>query len=266
METMEELAGPSLPTEDDRIWYRIGQTAGYGTGIGFLIVTALYLLDATGVLGAGPQFHRTAAGPLQDEANFWAAVFAHQHKILWDIIARDTLGPLASVALIVVGLAIRRLAGDRPWAHLMYALFLIGGVVSAINSLLFLGNVEFWRITGWGHSDPTALVAVGRASVAIDNLTYWPEAFGYVILAGGLASLGKLCRPGDRLPSWLGPLAYLEGLLLLGLAIAEVIHTETAFDVLGLLTGVLIAPALGFALGRHFGRLAKHPAPMRAIS
>jgi hypothetical protein len=48
------------------------------------------------VLGADPSFHKTAARPLQDEANFWVAFFAHKHHILWDIIARDTLFLLRS--------------------------------------------------------------------------------------------------------------------------------------------------------------------------
>jgi hypothetical protein len=72
-------------------WGGISRTAGYVAGFGLFVGTLLFLLDATHVLGADPSFHKTAARPLQDEANFWVAFFAHKHHILWDIIARDTL-------------------------------------------------------------------------------------------------------------------------------------------------------------------------------
>jgi hypothetical protein len=57
--------------------------------------TVLYLLDVTDLISTTPRFHATSAGPLQDEANFWVAIFAHRRDILWDIWARDLILPVA---------------------------------------------------------------------------------------------------------------------------------------------------------------------------
>ncbi len=70
-------------SELDRRWDRVGRNAAYMAGASFLIGTVLFLLDAADLLGKGPEYHATAAGQLQDEANFWAAYFNHQHRILW---------------------------------------------------------------------------------------------------------------------------------------------------------------------------------------
>ncbi len=73
----------------------------------------------------------------------------------------------------------------------------------------------------------------------------------------GLLYLGLLCRTQPELPTPIGVLAYAEALLLVGIAIAEATRSDTANQVLSLLTGVLVAPALAVWLGLHFGRLAK---------
>src|SRR5438270_2137823 len=141
----------SKESDDDRAWRRVGKGSGYILAAGLFVGTVLFLLDATDALDASPEFHVTGAGPLQDEANFWVAVFAHQHRILWDIIARDTLFPLAFVALIVVALAIRNVgrSARRPEAQLMVVFFVVGGVFSALSDLVYLGAAEYWRTTGW---------------------------------------------------------------------------------------------------------------------
>ena len=78
-----------------------------------------------------------------------------------------------------------------------------------------------------------------------------------MILVLGLAYLGRLSRNVEELPSRLGLLAYLESLLLAGLAVAEVTHADMARNILSLVTGALIAPMLGFWFGWHFGRLER---------
>ena len=131
----------SRESDDDRAWRRVGKGSGYILAAGLFVGTVLFLLDATDALDASPEFHVTGAGPLQDEANFWVAVFAHQHRILWDIIARDTLFPLAFVALIVVSLAVRnRVRSERPEPQLMTAFFVVGGVVAALSDLIYLAG------------------------------------------------------------------------------------------------------------------------------
>jgi hypothetical protein len=248
-----------------RAWRRVGRSAGYVAGIGLFVGTLLFLLDALNALGASPDYHATAAGPMQDEANFWVAYFAHQHHILWDIIARDSLFPLSFVALIVLSLAIGNLVGyERPQAQLMVMFFVVGGVLSALADLIYLGGTEYWRVTGWSAQPPAKMVAVGRSSTAVSALTRWPEAAGFLVLAAALVCLGRLARGEAQLPSRLAVLVNLEALLLVGIAIAGVMQADTAYNIFSLLTGALIGPAVGLWLGRHLGRPATNLPAVKA--
>jgi hypothetical protein len=241
-------------SELDRTWRHVARASGYITGGAFLAGTVLYLLDATDVLAASVEFHSTGAG-LHDEATYWVAYFARQHDILWDIIARDTLFPLAFVALIVLSLAIRHLVGDeRPDAQVMTTLFTVGGVFAALSDLLYLGATDFWRVSGWTPDPAAGMVAVGRSSQALESLTRWPEAAGFVVLAGALVCLGRLCAHRPELPQRTATLVYLEAVLLVGAAIAEAAKADTTYDIFSLLTGAIVAPALTVWLGWHLGR------------
>jgi hypothetical protein len=245
------------------VWRRIGRIAGYVAGIGLFVGTLLFLLDALDALGSSPDYHATAAGPMQDEANFWVAYFAHQHHILWDIIARDSLFPLAFVALIVLSLAIGNLVGyERPQAQLMVMFFVVGGVLSALADLIYLGGTEYWRVTGWSADPAAKMVSVGRSSTAVEALTRWPEAAGFLLLAAALVCLGRLAGTRAQLSSRLTLLVNVEALLLVGIAVAGVMQSDTAYDIFSLLTGALVGPAVALGLGRHFGR----PATSRPIA
>jgi hypothetical protein len=261
MDTMAQAgAGLDVRTQADRPWARVGRVAAYVAAVGFFLMTMLYLLDELDLLDSSPRYVRTSAGQLQDEARFWAQVFEHQHRILWDVVIRDMVGPAAFIALIVVGVALRRRSsGDRPERQLLVTFLTAGGLITAISSLLYLGNVEFWRLP-WGPIPPggeTSIVAVGRATTAIDNLTIWPEAFGYVVLALGIVCLGLVLR-GERPLSTthLGTLAFVTAGGLAALAIATAMDAETPRSVLSLAVGVVLAPWLCFGLGRAFGREA----------
>ena len=261
---METMTGTMLDlgtAEDDRAWKRVGRVAAYAAAIGFLILTVLYLLDVFDVLDPSPEYAATSAGQLQDEAHFWAQMFEHQHAILWDVVARDIAGPVAFVALIVVGVALRRRApGAGPQRQLMVTLLSAGGVMSAIASLLYLGNVEFWRLP-WGgipSGGETSIVAVGRATTAIDNVTVWLEAFGFVLVALGLWCLGATVRGSSDMPKRLGSLAYLTSAALLALAIVSAMDADTARSVMSLITGAILAPTLCIWMGSALGRT---PAP-----
>lgn len=246
---------------DDAVqaWRRVGRAAGYIAAAALLAGTVLFLLDALNALGAGPDFHDTGT-PLQDEANFWVAVFAHQHHILWDILLRDTLFPLAFVTLIVLMLAVRALApSTRPEGQLMISFFLVGGTISALSDLIYLAGTDFWRDTGWNPVPAERMVAVGRDTQALNALTRWPEAAGFVVLAAGLVCLGLLCRQHSSLPSRLSLAAYLEALLLLGIAIAGAAESDTAYNIFSLLTGALVGPLVAGWLGWHLGTRTETP-------
>jgi hypothetical protein len=258
------MSTTAIPEQSSaQAWRRVGRSAGYLAGIGLFVGTLLFLLDALNALGASPDYHGTAAGPIQDEANFWVAYFAHQRHILWDIIARDSLFPLAFVALIVLSLAIGNLVGyERPQAQLMVMFFVVGGVLSALADLIYLGGTEYWRVTGWSADPPARMVSVGRSSTAVEALTRWPEAAGFLLLAAALVFLGRLAGTRPQLSSRLTLLVNVEALLLVGIAVAGVMQSDTAYNIFSLLTGALVGPAVALGLGRHFGR----PATNRPIA
>ena len=241
-------------TDDVQAWRRVGRFAGYIAASALLVGTVLFLLDALNALGAQPDFHDTGK-PLQDEANFWVAVFAHQHHILWDILVRDTLFPLAFVALIVQMLAVRALAPTtRPEGQLLIVFFLVGGTISALSDLIYLAGTDFWRATGWTPVPAERMVAVGRDTEALNSLTRWPEAAGFVVVAAGLVCLGLLCRQHASLPSAIGLAAFLEALLLAGVAITGAAETDTAYNILSLVTGAVVGPLVAGWLGWDLGR------------
>ena len=237
-----------------KAWRRVGRAAGYVAAAALLAGTVLFLLDALNALGAGPDFRDTGK-PLQDEANFWVAVFAHQHHILCDILLRDTLFPLAFVALIVLVLSVRALAPSvRPEGQLLISFFLVGGTISALSDLIYLAGTDFWRDTGWTPVPAERMVAVGRDTQALNSLTRWPEAAGFVVLAAGLVCLGLLCRQHASLPSAVAIPVFLEALLLVGVAITGAAETDTAYNIFSLLTGALVGPLVAGWMGWELGR------------
>jgi hypothetical protein len=254
--------------EPNRGWPGVGRVAGYVSAGALLVGTILYLLDATNALGAN-NYTFSGGSPIRDEAGYWVAQFAHQHHILWDIIARDTLFPVAFMALIVVALAVRAVVRtDRPDAQLMVAFFLVGGTISILSDLIFLGATDYWRVTGWSNLAPTNMVAAGRSEQAIESLTRWPEAAGFVVLAAALVCLGNLCRSEATLPARLGLLAYGEAALLVGIALAGIMQTGTPYDVFSLVTGAIVGPLLAFWLGHHLGaaRAERAAGPTPAVT
>jgi hypothetical protein len=248
-----DTAAESAQSQLDRAWGRVGRVAGYVAGVGLLVATILYLLDASDALGAGPEFRKTAAGELRDEANFWVAYFAHKHDILWDIVARDIVFPIAFVALIVVALAVRNLVGfRRPEAQLMTAFFFVGATLAALSDVMYLGATDYWRATGWTAQPPERMVAVGRSLGPIDAMTRWTEVAGFAILSAALICLWRLSRL-RLLPVALGVAAGVEALLLIGIAIAEAMHADDAYDILSLVTGAVVGPLVAIWLGWYLG-------------
>lgn len=250
-----------VPRSAIMAWSRTGRTAGYVAGSALLAGTVLFLLDAVGLLGQGPAYHRTSAGPLADQATYYAAYFAHQHDIVWDVIARDTILPVAYVALIVVALAVRHHdAPNHPEGQLLVTAFVLGGILSIIADLTFLAAAQYWRQPGWPARPAASTVAVGRTVEGIQALTQWPEAFGFAVLACGLVALGRLCRKSRIFPASLGAIAYLEALLLLGIAVTGLLPYGTGYDWLSLAAGAVVGPVLTAWLGTALGRPQPHAA------
>ena len=236
-------------------WRPVGRAAGYIAGGAFLVGTVLYLLDATNALGVTNYQPTPGSTPVQNQAHFWAADFAQQHRILWDIIGRDTLFPLAFVALVVLSLAVRAfIPTGRPAGQLMVLFFLVGGMFAAVSDLLYLGATDYWRLTGWSDVPPVSMVAAGRSVEGISALTRWTEVAGFVVLAAGLVCLGNLCRSEATLPALLAPLVYVEAALAVGTALAETMEAGTPQDVFSLLTGALVGPLVAIWLGHQLGR------------
>jgi hypothetical protein len=234
----------------------MGRAAGYAAGAGLLAGTVLFVLDAAGLLGPGPVYRVTAAGPLADQATFFAAYFAHQHHIVWDILARGTILPAAYLALIVAALAVRHRTGTRhPAGQLLVTSFTVGGILSILANLTFLAAAEYWRQGGWPAHPATIMVAAGQTAEGIQTLTHWPEAFGFAVLACGLTALGRLCRHHHHLlPAPLAALAYLEALLLLAIAVTGLIPYDTGYNWLSLAAGAIVGPALSVWLGIRLGQ------------
>jgi hypothetical protein len=248
-------------------WGGVGRFAGYLAAGALLVGTILFLLDATNALGVN-NFKPVGPPSTLNEQNYWVAEFAHQHQILWDIIARDTLFPLAFVALIVLSLAVRAFVpAQLPNGQLVVAFFLVGGMISILNDLVFLGATDYWRLTGWSRVPAVSMVAAGRSEQAIVASTRWLEPGGFVVLAAALVCLGNLCRSEAALPRRLALPVYTEAALLVGIALAGVIQTGgTAYNILSLVTGALVGPLVAFWLGHHLGTTSRtdhtrQPAP-----
>ena len=228
--------------------------AGIFSGLALFIGTVLFLLDAADLLEPTPEFHRTSAGVEADVAHWYVAFFQRQHDILWSIALRDSLLPLGFVALMALALATLRLYGwRRPAAALMTLLFVVGGLLNSVNDLLYLGETEYWRQTGWSADPPGPMLAIGRASEALNNATVYLEAFSYVALLGALCCLGALCRSGTALPAWLGNLAYLEAAGMAILVAGISLHQDALFQIGGLATGIVLGPLVVIALGVQVG-------------
>jgi hypothetical protein len=236
-----------------RTWNWIGRVAGHMAGTALLAGTVLFLLDAAGFLGSGSAYLRTGAVPLAAQPRwFFAAYFAHQQHIMWDIIARDTILPIAYLAFIIAAVAVRNRTGPaNPAGQLVVTLFIVGGILSILADLTFLAAAEYFGQAGW---QAASTVAAGRTLEDIQLLTHWPETFGFAILAGGLVALARLCGKHRIFPAALGVLAYLEAVLLLGIAVTGVIPYAVGYNVLSLAAGAVVGPALGIWLGTCLDR------------
>ncbi|MEU0095558.1 hypothetical protein [Kribbella sp. NPDC006257] len=236
-------------------WAGIGRFASVVAAFGIFGQTVLFLVAAGGLLGEGPTYTQTSAGAARDLADYYVSYFEHQHSILWDIAVRDTLGPIAFLALMVLAVTLVNMVGPRrPEAQLLMLFFVVGGVLVAVTDLIYLALTSYWRHSDWEATPPENMIAVGRSAEAIHEVTTFPQYAGLVVLALGLGCVGRLCRLDDALSSRLGILAYAEAVALVGVAFTAVLRLDTAYNVLGLTSGALLGPAVAIWLGRDIAR------------
>jgi hypothetical protein len=251
----------SEPDQRGGSWPALLRGAAYLSAGAFLLTTVLYLLDAVNLVRAAPDFRHTGRGRVADEATFFAAFFNHQHAIWWDIALRDTLGPVALLSLAGVGLALANLWGWSPSMQLTVGLLSFGAAFGTVNSLLYLGELNYWRYGGWTAHPATGMVAIGRSAEGIDHLTVYPEALGYTLVA---VALVVLVRDGQRgqLGAPSSALGYATATGLLGLVVSSVARLDVAYDVLAVITGIVLGPAFLVALARAAVLPFRQPEPV----
>jgi hypothetical protein len=236
-------------------WGRTALIAGVVAAAGLFLQSLLFILDATGILPRAPEFQETGNGFDKDLATYYAAFFEHQHDIAWNIAIRDTLGPVASIAMIVLALALTRVRGDgRPRLEVWTTVFAVGALLRLISDLVYLSQLGVWRFTGFGTDLPADIIAAGRTSDAIGNLTDYLELAAIVILAVALVGVAALLSRRLRL------LALVLAATLLVSAVAMVAFWDVVFDVTAILTGLVLGPVLLVSLGRWLAQSVDRPA------
>jgi hypothetical protein len=240
-------------------WAGTARAWGVFAGIAFAIATAAFVIEATGLLGSSPDFVQTSAGAVADEAVFQAATFAHQQQVLWDYVLRDGLYFFAYLALIPLGLGLREAAGRRRVSPQLAVVFLgVAAVFGAMNAFETLVMVDYWRNSGWESIPPTTMVAVGRDMGLMDGLTRWAGIASYAVLALALYYVGRTCRTSVAMPGWLGLVSFAgAAILVLLTAVSIVPGMDGLFNLLGLVIGIVIAPAFTIGLGLSIARAAR---------
>jgi len=251
----------STPDAIDPAWGRTARSWGIFGGIAFMIATAAYLVEATGLLASTPVFVPTSAGQIVDEAKFHVAAFAYGQQVQWDYWLRDGLYFFAFLALIPLGLGLREVAGRRRVAPQLAAGFLmVAAIFGCMNAFQTFVMVDYWKNSGWDQVPPAIMVAVGRDVDLMSNLTRWDGIASYAALAIALYYAGRACRASAALPGWLGAVAYAGTLILIGLVVVSLIpDTDAIFNLLGFAVGAVVAPIFTIGLGVYLARAAKSP-------
>ena len=230
-------------------WARIGRWAAYVGALGLFTESVLFLLDSLNVLAPALREPPTQGNADLRVAAHYADWFGRQQTIWWDIALRDSVGPLGLLSLVVAVVALLCWLRRRdPAAVLLALLFGMGALLSASSDLAYLNLVNYWRFD-WSHATTVNMIASGRAVEAIDSITFYPQAAGYLLLALSLCCLWVLAKTEPRLPRWVAWVALLEAAALPLIVLTSIVGPDLVYSVLALLTGVLLGPllAIGFA-------------------
>jgi hypothetical protein len=240
-----------------RDWSRSARLWGWLSGLAFAGGTLIFTVDSLGWLGAMPVYEATAAGQLHDEAVYWVSVFAYRNETLWNPVLRDILFTIAWVSLTPMALAINAATGGRRAAvQIGGALLAVAGVIALFNPIAFFVDMEYWRNTGWEQVPAEIMVSIGRSTAFFDNLSRLSQSVALAVLAVALTYLGTAMRTEAALPGRLSLVAYLGAILAAALVVVgEIPDGGTAWDILSLALGAVVAPAFAIILGEHLGRM-----------
>lgn len=226
-------------------WARTALVAGVISAVGLFVQTLLFLIDAAEILPGSPPFRETSAGRDRDLATFFIGYFERQHGIAWDIAIRDTIGPVAAIALLVLARALVHVRGQGRAGPQVWALvFGVGALLKLLSDLAYLSQLGLWRYTGFTAEPPADIIAGARASDAVTYLADYLEHAAFVALAVGLAGLATLLSRRLRLLA----LSVAGGLLVA--TVASLAYWFTVYEVAAVLTGAVLGPALLVGIGR----------------
>lgn len=236
-------------------WSRVALIAGWVAGVGLVLQTVLFLLDAANVLADEPERRRTAAGAEVDRAQYYQDYFDRQNSILWDIVVRDTVGPVAFLALAVWALAVvAALRSVGPVGVLTVFFFTVGALLHAISDLIYLSLERFWRFDDFSADPPGPMNSFGAAVDAVDISTTYLEAASYLVLAAGAWGVSRLTLRDGRIPRWLGLSAAIEAAALVLLGLGMALQQDLVFQVGGAFAGIVLGPLVAIGLGHALAR------------
>jgi hypothetical protein len=231
--------------QDVQVWGRTALLAGVIAGVGSFLQALLFLIDAAGIVPSSPDFRESGNGLDKDLATFYVAFFERQHDIAWNIALRDTVGPVASVAMIVLAWTFVRVRGrGRPRAEVWALVFAVGALLNLLSDLVYLSQLGVWRFTGFTPEPPADIIAAGRIAEAVSNLSGYLATAAIVTLAVALSGVAALLSPLLRL------LALALVVVSLVSVVASLAFWDIVSDVTSILSGAVLGPVLLVGIGR----------------